>query len=224
MTLKQYQVCYSINEIIKDDIERMAMIICELWDKSPDEVDNLTRKQFAKYCNKVEKLFKKGFKKPFYSFRKFETDATKFTFGQFIEMQYWLKKSPIDNLHLVAATISKSKKDHSIKANYYLTHNASYCVNDCLKAIDSLNELVSKFKGLFELPENDAEDLQEFDKKEKLNKHPFIEIDGWTYAAREVGQWLGLNVHQAYELGIMEALNTLSTLKRKQDYDKQMNK
>jgi len=224
MTLQQYQICYSINNAITDDIERMAMIICELWNKSPNEVDNLTKKQFTKYCYKIEKIFKKGFDKPFYSFHKLETNATKLTFGQFIEMQHWLKKSPIDNLHFVAATISKSKKEHSIKANYFLNHNAKYCVNNCLALIESLNVLVSKFKGLFELPENNSEDLQEFDKQKKLNKHPFIEIDGWTYAAREVGEWLGLNVHQAYELGIMEALNTLSTLKRKQDYDKQMNK
>ena len=38
--------------------------------------------------------------------------------------------------------------------------------------------------------------------EQKLKRHPFIEIDGWTYAAREVGEWLGLNVHQAYELVI----------------------
>lgn len=202
----------------------MAMIICELWDKTPDEVDNLTRKQFLRYCDKVEKIFKQGFKKPFYSLHKLETDATKFTFGQFIEMQHWLKKSPIDNLHLVAATISKSKKDHNKKSNYFLNHNAKYCVDSCLAAIDSLNALVNKYKGLFEIAESDAEDLELYDKEEKLKRHPFIEIDGWTYAAREVGEWLGLNVHQAYELGIYEALNTLSTLKRKQDYDKQMNK
>lgn len=224
MTLEQYQICYSINSSIKDEVERMAMIICELWNKSPDEVDNLTRKQFLKYCDKVEKIFKKGFKKPFYSLYRFETDATKFTFGQFIEMQFWLKKSPIENLHLVAATISKSSKEHSIKANYFLKHNANLCLNACLKSIDSLNELVSKYKGLFEIEDSDAEDLEQYDKEMKLKRHPFIEVDGWTYAAREVGQWLGLNVHEAYELGVLEALNTLSTLKRKQDYDKQMSK
>lgn len=224
MTLEQYQICYSINASVKDDVERMAMIICELFDKSPDEVDNLTKKQFVKYCDKVEKVFAKGFRKPFYSFHRFETDATKFTFGQFIEMQHWLKKSPIDNLHLVAATISKSKKEHSKKAQYYLKHSANLCLNDCLKAIDSLNELINKYKGLFEVKDIDEDDIEQFDKEQKLKRHPFIEIDGWTYAAREVGEWLGLNVHQAYELGILEALNTLSTLKRKQDYDKQMNK
>ncbi len=143
--------------------------------------------------------------------------------GQFIELQHWLKKDPIEVLHLVAASISKSKKQHSIKADYYLTLNVKQILQPCLKFIESLQKLLQQYAGLFEIDIED-EDLKQQDKNEKLSRHPFIEQYGWQDQAKVLADYYNISVNDAYELGVLEALNTLALLKSKQDYEKQLNR
>jgi hypothetical protein len=217
MTVEQYQICYAINNTVTDEVERLAMIICELYNLTPEQVDSMQGKQFIKYVSKMNKALNTDFKKPFYSRLKLKTDAKTLTFGEFIECQYWLKQDAIEVLHLVAATlIIKKNKDHEATANKVLKLNVNRILNDCLKFIE--------YKGLFEIKENDDEDFETFDKKEKLKTHPFIERYGWIFSAKQVAEFNGISINNAYELPILQALNDLSYLKSKQDYESKMNK
>lgn len=226
MTLAQFQECDKINNSLFDDVDKMALIICCLWNKTPEQVDSFTSKKFLKRVSKIEKIFAKGFAKPFYVQSRFETDAEKITFGQFIECQEWLKQDPTHALHLVAASIYKGdRSNHKLLADKMLNTKANYLLNDCLTFINSLAKLVESYKNLFASDEVQDEDLDELKKKQKLQKHPFIEYYGWEFSATQVAEHNRFNdLNKAYELNVIEALNNLAYLKTKQSYEQQQSK
>ena len=225
MTLQQFQKVSQIKESLFDETDKIGLIICELYGLTPEQVDNFTSKKFLKYVNKIEKLFLKGFTKPFTFFQRFQTDATKITFGQFIECQEWLKQPPIEVLHLVAASIFKGdRSNHKKVADKMLNTNVRVLLDDCMKFIYSLSKLIDNYKTLFESEEVEEEDLQELKKKSKLKKHPFIQYHGWEFSATQVAAHNGITLNKAYELPIIEALNNLVFLKHKQDYEQQQSK
>jgi hypothetical protein len=225
MTVAQYQICYTINNTIKDETERLAMIVCELFGLTPEQVDGLSGKAFIKYVSKMNKMLNTDFKKPFYSRLKLKKDAKHLTFGEFIELQHWLKKDAIEVLHLVSATlIIKKNKQHDTLANKVLKLNVKHILNDCLSFIESLQGFMKLYKGLFEIEDNNDEDFNEFDKKEKLKSHPFVERYGWIFSAKQVADHNCISLNEAYELPVIQALNDLSYLKSKQDYETKMSK
>jgi len=226
MTVSQFQECNKINNSLFDEVDKLALIICELYGKSVDEVDSMTSKKFLKYTNKIEKLFAKGFAKPFYCRMKFETNAEAITFGQFIECQEWLKSDAIEVLHLVAASIFKgNRSNHKKVAERILKTNVSYVLNDCLLFIESLKKLVDGYKVLFGSDEiEEDEDLETLKKKGKLKKHPFVEFYGWEFSATQVAEHNRITLNDAYKLPVIEALNNLAYLKSKQDYEAKQNK
>lgn len=220
MKLQQFQKIHTIKESLFDDTDKIALIICEVYNFTPEQVDSFTSKKFLKYVNKVEKLFLKGFTKPFTLFNRFETDATKITFGQFIECQEWLKQQPIEVMHLVAASIFKGKRtNHKKVADKMLQTNVRLIVDDVMEFVDSLTKLIESYKTLFESADNEEEDLQELKKKAKLKKHPFIEFHGWEFSATQVAEHNKITLNAAYKLPIIEALNNLVFLKHKQEYE-----
>jgi hypothetical protein len=225
MTLAQFQECNKINNSLFDEVDKLALIICELYGYTPEQVDTFTSRKFLRYTNKIEKRFNKGFNKPFYSFIDLETNAEAITFGQFIECQEWLKNEPIEVLHLVAASIDKKVGNHKEVAEKMLQTNVNYLLNDCLKFIESLTKLVDGYKNLFASDEVDhEEDLDELKKKQKLQKHPFVEFYGWEFSATQVAEHNKITLNAAYELPVIEALNNLAYLKSKQDYEQKQNK
>jgi hypothetical protein len=227
MTVEQFQNIAQINDSIFDETDKLALIICELYGFTPEQVDNFTTKKFLKYVAKMEKLFIKGFNKPFYSFNCYQTDSNKITLGQFIECQEWLKKQPIEVFHLLAASIYKGNRDnHKKLADKILKKNIKLILNDVTDFIDSLTKLIESYKTLFgsDDVQDEEEDLQEVKKKAKLKKHPFIEYHAWEYSATQVAAHNGITLNDSYNLPIIEALNNLVFLKHKQDYEQQQAK
>lgn len=224
MTLNQYQSIYKIKEAVQDDIEGMALIICEMYDFNPEDVDDFTPREFTKYCKKVGKIFLKATKKPLLKKYKYTTKAEQLTFGQFISLQHWLKKDPISMAHLLAATIIESDKPHKELAEKLLHTKSRHSLPFVLELITSLQDLILKYAKLFEIDTDKNEDLELIKRDRNLRQHPFITQYGWLFSAKEVGEWLGLKMDEVYKLNIIEALNTLALLKSKQDYEKEMNK
>lgn len=218
MTLRDYQIVYKHNNNIKDEIERMAFIIMDLYNLPYAKVDGMSKRAFMRKINKVTKNFTQTFKKPFYFFLKLENDATKINFGQFIEAVYFLKDDAIPNLHLLAATMLKKKnKVHSVEAEKMLNKPINYVMSDCVNFINSLQTLLFSYKGLFEIDEEQQQDLIE---KPQKKAHPFVEKYGWIYSAKQVAEFEGIPLNEAYDLPIIQALNILSLLKSKADYEK----
>lgn len=219
MTTKQYQNIYEINEFYKDEIERLAWSVCELFNLSHDEVNEMRPKTFAKKVIKLNKSLQRSDKK-FWYVRSLETDVKKLTFGQFIEVQHWLKKPPVEVLHLIAATLNRSKnKNHKKLAAKYLNVSVRYILSDCLAFVTSLKNLMLEYKGVF------GEQFTELEQDAKPEKpHPFIELYGWIYSATQIAEHLKITLHEAYKLNLVECLNTLAFLKSKIDYEKKLMK
>jgi hypothetical protein len=196
----------------------VALIVCDLFNLSHEEVDNMQPAKFIKYSNKVTKQFKKLGKKPFLGRLKLITDAKKINLGQFIEVQHFLKMGEIEGMHLVTASIWASKKQHQLKAELLLKKDIRHILTDYTTFLQSFAELLQGYKGLFEAEEEPEED----GKMEK--PHPFIEQYGWFYSSKQVAQHEGITLKDAFDLPILQAFNALAYLKSEQSYQKYINK
>jgi len=217
MTLQQYQRIAGFYNQSDDEITQVALIVCDMFNLSHEQVDNMQPKEFIKYSNKVTKQFKKLGRKPYFGRLKLETDAKKITLGQFIEVQHFLKMGEIDAMHLVTASIWGSSKAHDIKADLLLKKHIRYIIADYTAFLQSFAELLQGYKGLFE-----SEEVEEDGKMEK--PHPFIDQYGWIYSAKEVAQHEGITLDKAFDLPILQAFNALAYLKSEQSYQKYINK
>lgn len=218
MTLKQYQRIAGFYNQSDDEITQVALIVCDIFNLSHEEVDNMQPKQFIKYSNKVTKQFKKLGKKPYFGKLKLETDATKITLGQFIEVQHFLKQGEIDAMHLVTASIWGDSRQHEVKADILLKKHIRLILADYTTFLQSFAELLQSYKGLFESDEV----VEDEGKMEK--PHPFIEQYGWIYSAKQVAQHEGIILDKAFDLPILQAFNALAYLKSEQAYQKYINK
>lgn len=218
MNLAQYQRIASFYQQETNEIVQVALIVCDMWGLTYDEVDNMKPAKFIKYSNKVTKEFKKLNTKPYFGRIKLQTDAYKITFGQFIEVQHFLNQGEIDGMHLVCASIWGDNREHKIKAKLLLKKDIRHILTDYTKFLQSFADLLQSYKGLFESEEVPEED----GKMEK--PHPFIDQYGWIYSAREVAQYEGIKLDDAYNLPIIQAFNALAYLKSEQSYQKYLNK
>ena len=142
-----------------------------------------------------------------------QTDATKITLGQFIECQHWLKSDAIAALDLVAASLLLKRGNHKADAIRMKQRPFNQVLPKVMQFIESMNGMISNYKGLFEVTEK-----VEGEEEEKL--HPFIDRYGWIYSAKELAAYECITLEQAYTLPIIQAFNGLSYLKAKQSFDK----
>ena len=221
MTLAEYQRIAGFWDSENDEVTQIALIVCDLYNLSYDEVNNMEPRKFLKLSKKVEKSFIGIDKKPFYRRIKLNVDAFSITLGQFIEVQHFLKLGEIDSMHLVAASIWEDKREHKVKAEILLNKNIRYVLKDISAFLLSFANLLNSYKGLFEAEEQNLEG-EEDAKVEK--PHPFIEQYGWIYSAKQVAEHEGITLDKAFELPVLQAFNTLAYLKSYQSYQKHISK
>ena len=215
MTVREYQRIQEIQATTLDDIDRVALIVCELFNLSAEYVDNLSSLKFLKYADKATKLLQA--KEPFFNQIRIEKDASKITLGQFIECITWLKNDVAQSLHLLAASLTFNFKnfDHQYRANIFLDVPAGAIVHQVNTFVQSFEDLILSYKGLFEV-----EDQEE----EPEKPHPFIDQFGWIFSAKQVAEHEVITLDQSFDLPIIQELNVLCYLKSKQSYDKWQSK
>lgn len=214
MLLRDYQRVAALYSEEQDEITNVALLICDLFNKSHEEVNNFSKVKFLWYTWRITRKFNKVEKRPWWSWLKFETDATKITFGQFIETQHFVKLGEIDSINLVAATILKGKKQHNRKADFLLKCDVRHSLWAVKTYLESFQKLVESYAGLFETD-------SEVDTMEK--PHPFVEQYGWIYSATRVAEHERITLDSAFDLPVIQALNVLAYLKSYQSYQKKMN-
>lgn len=220
ITLRQYQEIERINETQPDDLDRLAFVVCLLWGMSEEEVDNMGARKFLKCAAKVQRLFDSKPSVPWWRYRvsnKFITDATKITFGQFIEVQHWVKSGVVYNMHLLAASIHKGNQPHHEKAEGMLERPAPVVMLAVGKFMESFDALVKSYAGLFEL--NTPVVDEDGDKPMKEQHHAFLDQYGWIFSATKVADHEGIKLEDAFNLPVVQALNDMSYLKSKQKYE-----
>ena len=206
ISVEKYQNIKRIQATTSDDIDRVAYLICVIYNKKESDVNLWAIKKFIRYTDKLNKLFKttpKAF--PFFSPR-LQTDASKITLGQFVELQYWIKGGVVFNLHFIAATLL-NKKDHEKERERMLKKSITSILFSVSKFFESWQKLLTSYSNLFEIGEDPGE------------VHPFSEQYGWIYSATKVAELEGITLDKAYDLPIIQALNDLAFLKSKQKFE-----
>jgi hypothetical protein len=221
MTLADYQRISTFWNEGNDEVSQIAWIVMDMYGMTYNEVDQMDPNLFLKYSNRAARQFKNIDKKPFWSRIKFETDASKITLGQFVEVQHFIKLGQIDSMHLVGASIWKDKRPHMEKSDVLLKMDVRHVLQDLTKFFISFSEFVNSYKGLFE-SEPVEDDGDEIAKPEK--PHPFIDQYGWIYSAKQVAEHEGITLDAAFDLPVVQAFNDLAYLKAFNSYQKHINK
>lgn len=220
MTVEQFQKIHEINNTTPDTVERLGWIVCDVFNYTQEEVNQMKPIKFLWLVNRLERKINA---KPSKFYRnKLNEDAATITLGQFIECQHWLKNDVVQSMDLVAASILFKRTDHAKDAAKARKMSYKNVYPSVLKFVESFNALILNFKWLFDIQEHEVEDTDEPIKAEAL--HPFIENYAWIFSAREVATHEGITLDQAFNLPVIQALNALSYLKSKQDYDKKQAK
>lgn len=223
MKLREYQdLCKLFDEEL-DQTTQVAMIISYLYDFTLDEISAMGELKFIKYSNRVSRKLHSISKKPLINKIKMVTDAKMITLGQFIEVEHFLKIGKNESLHLIGASIWNDKRDHKHKADILLSTDVKYVLHQVSKFIESFNDLLNSYKGLFE---SDIEEIEEEEMQvSKADKpHPFIDQYGWIYSATQIADHERISLDEAFNLPILQAFNDLSYLKSYQSYQRKMNK
>lgn len=212
MTVAQYQKMDDINSIITDDFERLGWIVCNVFSLTHDEVNAMPPARFAQFVTAIEK--RAAAKPSKFGRVKFQTDAAKITLGQFIECQHWLKDRPILCMHMVAASLLFKRTNHQADAAKIRNKQFNQVLPGVLKFVDSMNKMLLRYKGLFEIDEQAEPDA------EKEKEHPFIQQYGWIFSAKELAAYEGVTLDKAFELPVLQAFNGLAYLKSKAQFIK----
>jgi len=203
-----------ISDLKNDDgIAMMGFIIMDLYGMTYEQVDNMNPVKFGKLSKKIGDQFSRAEKPLWFNPLSFNTDAKKITFGQFIDVQYFVQHG---NLCDIAATIQRGK-NHSKKVERLGGINIRYVLNPVMKFMSSFETLIKAYAGLFEIEEDLSEDIPE-------TPHPFLSQYGWLFSARQVAKDQGVKLNDIFDMNIIEALNTLAYLKSEQSYIKKLQK
>lgn len=223
MKLSNWQRIASFYDEDNDEVEQAALLICDIYGFSPEQVDQLSPAVFQLYSYRVKRLFDRMMRRPWWSRLRFQTDATQITFGQFIEVKYFLQQGAIDAMHLVAASIQiGGHADHKTRAERLRQTNARKVLPDVNRFMVSFNDLIDSYSGLFE-KEEEEEDMDEAPRRKEA-EHPFITQYGWIFSAKKVAEHEGMKLEEVFGIPVIQALNDLAYLKGEASYMKKINK
>lgn len=220
ISLGKYQQMEVINEQSMSDIDKVLFSTCIVFDKTEYELDNSNPKVVAKMISKLTKIFETPFnEKAFTKIGKYliNYDISKITFGQYIELAFFLSNKPIQNAHYILATLSNrwlrkhTANDHRRKANYFLEQPVEKAIGALKKVMENFEALNNEYKWLFGLDKEVSGDSAE---EKEFNKRY-----GWIYAATQVKEHEGITLDEAFALPIRQAFNALGYLKAKGKYD-----
>lgn len=206
MTVLQFQKIGKIQA--EDVVDHIGYAICELFKLTPKQVDNLPRVVQLLLAGRVAKQLS-NVRKPKWFAPDFIEHAEQITFGQFVEVNEWMKRGADDCLPMIAASILVERGNHKEDAAKMQRLNIRKVLPAVENFLQSYFDLTLQYAGLFE--SNSSEEEGE-------EAHPFITNFGWMFTAKEVANYLGVTVNEAYKINIIEALNVMAYLKTHNEY------
>lgn len=219
ITLGKYQQIEAINARDLSDIDKALYSACVVFDKTEYQIDNEQPERVLKMMNQMQSLFEMPFNpKAENSIGKYVVnyDVSRITFGQYIELSFFIGNGPLHNVHYILATMSNRwrKKhmtsDHRLKADYFLTQPVEKIIGALNVIQDNYSRFNGEYKQLFGLDKEVAGDVQ----SDEFNKRY-----GWIYSATQVKEHEGITLDQAFALPVRQAFNALLFLKAKGKYE-----
>lgn len=219
ISLGKFQQLDEINSRELSDIDRVLFSACIVFDKTEYEMDNERPKKVVEMTRKLTKIFETPFNSRAYNkIGKYliNYDISKITFGQYIELAFFLSSKPVKNAHYILATMSnrwmkKNKtSEHRRKADYFLAQPIDKAIGAIKQIGENFQAFNNEYKNLFGLDKSITGDVQE----EQFNKRY-----GWIYSASQVAEYERITLDDAFALPIRQALNDLTYLKAKGKYE-----
>lgn len=237
ISLFKFQQIDAINENkVMPDIDKALFSACVVFNMTEYEMDNAGVKEATLMLTKITEIFESPFadiprKKIGRYFINYDISAM--TFGQYIELAFFLSGKPIQNGHYILASISnvlsfeytswakwrlvfKNKtKDHRKKADYFLKQPVTKVTGSLALITEQFIKFNNEYKSLFGLDKEVSGEVQ----NDVFNKRY-----GWIYSASVVAEYERIPLKQAFELPVRQAFNDLAFLKAKVKYDYEQSK
>ena len=218
ITLGKFQQLEEINNRNLSDLDRALFSACIIFDKTEYELDNTEPKKVLRLTNQLRKIFEKPINPvPYKKIGRYfiNYDLSKITFGQYIELAFFLNK-PVMNAHYILATLSNQwlrqnkASEHRRKANYFLTQSVTKIVGSLQRITEAFQAFNNEYKSLFGLDKEVTGDVEE----DRFNKRY-----GWIYSAEQVAKYEGKSMEDTFSLPVRQAFNDLAYLKAKAKYE-----
>lgn len=212
ISLFKYQQLELIQQRNIDDFDKVMFSICAVFDKTEYQLDNMKPKVVNKLAALVTKIMQSEIKVKHYDVigkYNINYDPAKLTFGQYIELSHYLSNNPLQNAHKILASVSISKEEHSLKAEYFLNQSVIKIIGSIALIIERIKLFNGEYKQLFGIHSED----------DKLDNDPFNKKYGWIYAASQVAEYERITLEQTYALPVRQAFHDLSFLKAKGKYE-----
>jgi len=220
ITVEKYQYINEIGKSQMSEIDKLLYTITFLTGKTEEQINQISLKTYRRLEADVTKLFGniKGRARNWYRGFRFNYDFKKVTFGQYIEVQHFLKGGHIDNLHLIAASITKRwGMDHVKRGEKLLQLPLLPILMSVGKFLEQFKEFNDKYKGLFGISDED-------DEQDKTASDAFNDRYGWIYSAKKVAEFEGVTLEKAFDLPVIQAFNDLAYLKALSQYEMELQK
>lgn len=219
ITLGKYQQIEAINKTDLPEIDKVLHTACIVYDKTEYEIDNEKPVKVVKMISKIQSIFETPLNaKACARIGKYDInyDVSKITFGQYIELSFFIANGIEKNIHYILATMANrwmrkhTTRDHREKAEYFLNQPIDLVVGAITKIQDSYSQFNNQYKNLFGL---DADVSGNVENDEFNKRH------GWIYSATQVAEHERITLDQAFELPVRQAFNALIFLKAKSKYE-----
>jgi hypothetical protein len=221
ITLQQFQLINSINDSKDyDEMDKLLYTTGAIFDLTENQMVDMGPDKVQKFIEKTTKLFNNPFEKKPYKYigyYKINYDIEKIRFGQFVEITYFVQGDILDNAHCILASLANipllknSSKRHHKVSDYFLDQSVVKTMGALSTILDNYTAFNKEYSGLF--------DLQEDGEEVEVKKDGFNETYGWIYSATIVAEHERITLEQAFDLPVRQALNDLSYLKAKRNYD-----
>lgn len=219
ITLGKYQQIEAINSQALTDIDKALYSACVVFDKTEYQLDNEKPAVVLKMMNKMQRLFETPFNaKPEKRIGKYVVnyDVSRITFGQYIELSFFIGNGALHNIHYILATMSNrwrkkhTTSDHRQKADYFLTQPVEKVIGALNVIQENYSRFNSEYKQLFGLDKEVTGDVQ----NDEFNRRY-----GWIYSATQVADHERITLDEAFAMPVRQAFNALLFLKAKGKYE-----
>lgn len=219
ITLGKYQQIEQINKTDLPEIDKVLHTACIVYDKTEYEIDNEKPVKVMKMISKIQSIFETPLNtKALTRVGRYviNYDVSKITFGQYIELSFFIANGIEKNIHYILATMSNrwlrkhATRDHREKSEYFLNQPVDLTVGAFARIQESYAQFNNQYKSLFGIDEEVSGHVQ----NDEFNKR-----HGWIYSATQVAEHERITLDQAFELPVRQAFNALIFLKAKSKYE-----
>jgi hypothetical protein len=201
------------------ELDKLLYSTCIVFNKTEYQLDKLKGNKAVRLIAKVNRTFSSNFKpkvKKWLGYYLTNYDVSTFTFGQYIELSFFLNNSDISKAHYVLATITNlplcknNAANHRKKSEYFLKQPIPYVVGAIEIISKNLVAFNKEYQTLFGIDKEVSGDVQE----DYFNKRY-----GWIYCASQIAEYERITLEQAFNLPVRQAFNDLAYLKAKSKYE-----